>query len=211
MQYQSTSLWPRQETPTKAQQCLWKKYIASSFLRYPPHLLHRIGPATSVSEPTDLHFPTLDPIATYDTLNEYIAALPRTHRRLLCHFHQQCTDLQLWRSFRSRRRLEIVTDGGLHATQGTFGWKIVDKQVVLYQGSGPVDGPYDQSNSIRCKIGGFASSLLLITVISKYWGIRHRCKFHWIVDSKAAISKVLVTISPGAIPTRQPSLLSLLW
>jgi hypothetical protein len=210
--FMSISLWPRQEPPTKAQQRLWRKYISSSFLRYPPYLLSKIGPAPSPFQLVpDLHFPTAAPIATYDTLKEYIDALPRTHRRLLCNHHQQCSDVQLWRAFRSRRRLEIVTDGGLHATRGTFGWKIVaNKSLVLDQGSGPVDGPYDQSNSTRCEIGGFAAPMLLITVIAKYWGIRHHCQLHWIVDSKAAISKVSVTIRPGATPCRQPHEVDLL-
>ncbi len=148
---------------------------------------------------------------SYDSLAAYISALPRTHRRLLCKYTQQCTDLQLWRAFRSRRRLEVITDGGLQATSGTFGWKLVDnRKLVLYSGSGPVDGPFDSSNSTRCKIGGFAAPLLLITVIAKYWGIRHRCKLHWIVDSKAAISKVSVNIRPGATPCRQPNEFDLL-
>jgi hypothetical protein len=86
----------------------------------------------------------------------------------------------------------------------------VDTHVGLYNGSGPVDGPFDQSNLTRCEIGGFAAPLLLITVISKYWGIRHHCKFHWIVDSKAAISKVSVTISSRPKPTSQPNKVNLL-
>jgi hypothetical protein len=106
----------------------------------------------------------------------------------------------------TRRRLDVITNGSLQATCGTFGWKLVDNsKLVLYSGSGPVDGPFDSANSTCCEIGGCAAPLLLITVIAKYWGIRHRCKLHWIVDSKAAISKVLVNIRPGATPCRQPN------
>jgi hypothetical protein len=82
---------------------------SSSFLWYPPHLLTRIGPSLPAPIPPDRHFPTLDPIKTYATLQEYIAALPCTYRQLLCNFHQKCLDTQLWRFVRSQRRLEIVT------------------------------------------------------------------------------------------------------
>jgi hypothetical protein len=95
---------------------------SSSFLRYPPHLLTRIGPSLTAPIPPDLHFPTSDPIETYPTLQEYIAALPCTHRQLLCNFHQKCSDTQLWNLFRSRRCLEIVTDGGLHAMHPGSVW-----------------------------------------------------------------------------------------
>ncbi len=73
-----------------------------------------------------------------------------------------------------------------------------------------MDGPFDSANSTRCEIGGFAAPLLLITVVAKDWGIRHRCKLHWIVDSKAAISKVSVNIRPGATPCRLPNEFDLL-
>jgi hypothetical protein len=77
---------------------------------------------------------------------------------------------------------------------------VANKGLVLYQGSGPVDGPFDLANLTRSEIGGFAAPLLLVTVISKYWGIHHRCRFHWIVDSTAAISKVSITIRKGSAP-----------
>lgn len=137
---------------------------------------------------------------------------PRTHRRLLCKYEQKRTDLQLRRAFRSHRRLEIDTDGGLHATSGTFGWKILDdRKLVLYQGSGPVDGPFNSAKSTRCEIGGlFTTPMLLLTVIAKCCGIRHRCKLNWIVDIQAAISKVSINIQPGAKPCRQSDEFNLL-
>ena len=209
--FTSTTIWPRQETPTKAQQRLWRKYISSSYLRYPPHLLQRIGPPPPPAPVLDALLPTTQPSVSYPSLQAYITALPRTHRRLLSNYTQICGDQELWRAFRSRRRLQIISDGGLHETRGTFGWKIVTHHdIVLYQGSGPVDGPFELSNSTRCEIGGFAASLLLVTVISKYWGIRHQCKFHWIVDSTAAISKVSITIGKGPPPCKQPNKVDLL-
>ena len=196
----------------KSQQRIWLDYLSTSFLRYPPHLHKRIGPEPPPASPTDHHFPTPDPPNSYATLPDYISALPRTHRRLLSNYTQLCTDLQLWRSLRSKRRLEVVSDGGLQETNGTFGWKIVGKQgLVIFQGSGPVDGPFELANSTRSEIGGFAAPLLLVTIISKYWGLRHRCKFHWIVDSTAAISKVSITLRKnGKTPCRQPSEFDLL-
>jgi hypothetical protein len=85
----STATWPRQDTPTHHQRRLWRNYISSSFLRYPPYFLHNIGPP-SLSPPstTDPHFPTPEPPASYKTLSAYIAALPRTHRHLLSCFTQ---------------------------------------------------------------------------------------------------------------------------
>jgi hypothetical protein len=147
--FDSTAIWPRQENPTSSQKKLWRKYVASSFLQYPPYLLHRIGPVVPlVPNPTEVHFPTKEAASYYLSLDSYISALPRTHRRFLCDYSQKCTDIQLWRAFRSHRRLEVITDGGLHATSGTFGWKIIDnRKSVLYQGSGPVDGPFDSANS----------------------------------------------------------------
>ena len=164
--FKSTTIWPRQVAPTKHQQRLRRNYISSTFLRYPPYLLQKIGPEPLPEHESDIHFPSLDPPTSYDTLSAYIAALPRTHRRLLSCYTQLCSEIQLWRAFRSKRKLEVVTDGGLHATDGTFGWKIVAKEgLVLFQGSGPVDGPFDLANSTRCEIGGFAAPLLLVTVI----------------------------------------------
>jgi hypothetical protein len=37
---------------------------------------------------------------------------------------------------------------------------------------------------------GYASALLFIDHLSKFWGIRHKCNFTWICDSKVAISRV---------------------
>lgn len=121
--FQISSLWPRQPITTAAQQRLWHRYLASTFLRYPPHLLQRIGPPVDDSIDPDPLFPTLLSPNEYDTLSKYTCALPRSHRgRLLSVYNQVCSDVQIWRAFRSRRRLVIANDGGLHATLGTFGW-----------------------------------------------------------------------------------------
>lgn len=53
-------------------------------------------------------------------------------------------------------------------------------------------GLLPELNSLtRSELGGYVAPLLLrITLISRFWGLRHRCKFYWIVDSKLAIAKV---------------------
>jgi ribonuclease HI len=77
---------------------------------------------------------------------------------------------------------------------GTYGGKMVTSRdnKVLFQGSGPIDGPYEVGSSTRSELGGFTAPLLLVNILSKYWGIRHRCEFQWLTDSKAAISKVKI-------------------
>jgi hypothetical protein len=82
-----------------------------------------------------------------------------------------------------------------------------NRKLVLYQRSGPVDDPFDSANLTQCEMGDLvATPMLLLTVIAKYWGIRHRCKLNWIVNSQAATSKVSINIQPGefiSLPFRQ--------
>jgi ribonuclease HI len=61
---------------------------------------------------------------------------------------------------------------------------------TLFYGSGPVDGPIDTNHSTRSELGGLTAPLLLVSSLAKFWGIQHRCRYKWITDSKAAISKV---------------------
>ena len=130
--------------------------------------------------------------------------LPDFYRRLLYHHEQQATNLAVWRAFRSRSRLEIVTDGSLAQSIGTFGWRLIrPPALVLFQGSGPIDGPVELGSSLRSELGGFAAPLLLVAAVSRFWGLPHRCKFRWVVDSTSAISKVQMVTRPGALPQRQ--------
>lgn len=46
--------------------------------------------------------------------------------------------------------------------------------------------------------------LLLITLLARHWGLRHRCKFRWLVDSQFAINRVTSVTSPQYGPTNQP-------
>ena len=53
--------------------------------------------------------------------------------------------------------------------------------------------------------GGFTALLLLVAVLARFWGLKHRCKFRWIADSKVAINRVvLVTRKDHCCPTQQP-------
>ena len=61
---------------------------------------------------------------------------------------------------------------------------------ILFRGSGPVDGPVDTASSTRSELWAYASSLSFIDCLSKFWGIRHKCRFIWHCDSKAALSRV---------------------
>ncbi len=70
------------------------------------------------------------------------------------------------------------------------GWLISMKKQVLFRCSGPVDGPYDTGLSTRCELCGVALTLLMIVSLSRFWGLKHRCRFLWYCDSKAAIQQI---------------------
>jgi hypothetical protein len=86
---------------------------------------------------------------------------------MISNYRQSAGDLQVWRAFRSRRRITMASDGGLKDRKGTFGWKIVDKgsgsaaAIPLFEGSGPVDGPFDVNSSTRSELGGLIAPILL--------------------------------------------------
>ncbi|KAI2510061.1 hypothetical protein MHU86_4355 [Fragilaria crotonensis] len=138
-------------------------------------------------------------------LRDYLATLPRSQRRLVEDATQVATDLQVWRAFRSREHLYIASDGGLSGNEGTFGWIISTRKFPLFQCGGPVDGPFDTNSSTRSELAGFVSSLLFITGLARYWGLKHRSRFKWITDSKAALSKVRLVTRRGWRATRQPN------
>jgi ribonuclease HI len=149
--------------------------------------------------------PHLQPGHESASLKEYIYCLPQWHRRLLSQWKQEATDLQIWRSFRSRQRITIASDGGLKHRMGTQGWKIVSRsQHTLFSGSGPVDGPFDISHSTRSELGGLTAPLLLVQSLAKFWGLNHKCRYRWLTDSKAAISRVTIITTPNFSPRRYP-------
>jgi hypothetical protein len=198
--------WPRQDQVTKSQCKLWRKFISSSFLRYGTKW--KLSPIDNLNP---RHDPAPRPPTQYNTLRKYLKSLPTWYCQLLSYYEQTASDLEIWQSFRSRRRLIIASDGSLLPTAGTFGWKITtDKHISLYHGSGPIDGPIDIGSSTQSELGGFTAPLLLITMIARHWGLRHRCKFRWLVDSRIAINQVIFTIRKDYRPTKQPDNIDLL-
>jgi hypothetical protein len=213
--------WPRQPTPTISQRRLWKRYISSNFLRYGSKWRVPLGPiillkhrlvrksdgSLDSSTPVQSSFPP--PHHNCTSLHQYLQKLPRWHRRMLTTITQVSPDLAIWRAFRSRRRITIASDGGLRKGIGTFGWKIVSIEktgttTTLFEGSGPVDGPFDIATSTRCELGGLVAPLLLCTSLAAYWGLRHKCRYRWLTDSKAAISKVDFITRQSHRVTRAP-------
>jgi hypothetical protein len=204
--------WPRQSIPTNSQRRLWRNYITSTFISHGTKWRTPLGPSALHHRPQFSGSPCL--VSTIpqklghecDSLKEYIARLPRWHTRLLSIWKQTATDLQIWRSFRSRQRITIASDGGLKSWLGTHGWKIVSRSgCTLFLGSGPVDGPFDISHSTRSELGGLTAPLLLVTSLAKFWGLQHKCRYKWLTDSKAAISKVtLITTSKTSSSRRYP-------
>ncbi|KAI2497423.1 hypothetical protein MHU86_17081 [Fragilaria crotonensis] len=194
-------LWPRQPEPSNAQRRQWKRFIASSYLRYIPFWKN---PPTSTRRTPSPPTTAIHPTPTTSLL-ELITKLPKSKRRLLASLTQVATDETIWNAFRSRQRLNIASDGGLSNKKGTFGWVLAATNETLYQCSGPVDGPRDTSSSTRSELCGYASALLQLTTLSKLWNKRHRCKFRWIVDSKAAIQRVLRHTRHGRPQRKQPN------
>lgn len=176
--------WPRQCQPTKSQCRLWKRFLSSSFLRYIPYW--KITPVSPL--PAD-NVVASHPVPPTDFAAYMVQALSRTERRLLDGLEQVASDLRIWRAFRSKSRLHLASDGGLGEASATHGWVLSSGTEVLYQCSGPVDGPIDTNSSTRSELGGCASSLLFLSSLSRFWGLRHRCSFRWYTDSTSAIRR----------------------
>ena len=64
---------------------------------------------------------TQRPVASVANFDEHLLSLPQSHQRLLDGLQQVATDSQVWKTFRSRRRLNLATDGGLSSQRGTHG------------------------------------------------------------------------------------------
>jgi Reverse transcriptase (RNA-dependent DNA polymerase) len=202
--------WPRQSEPSTSQRRLWRKFIESTYLRYGQKWRYPLGLTLPFDRAQSKESPSIigestTPGQESTSLREFLSRLPRWHTRLLSIWHQEASDLEIWRAFRSRQRITIASDGGLKRGLGTLGWKIVDRQGrPLFSGSGPVDGPYDISHSTRSELGGLTAPMLLVLSIAKFWGLQHRCRYKWITDSKAAISKVTYITTSQFAPRRYP-------
>jgi ribonuclease HI len=183
--WQSKSAWPRQSAPTPSQRRLWKRFLVSSYLRYLPLRVTPPGLSTPQSPP-----PPSVPPTSHQTFAAYLATLPRFQRRLIDGYQQTGTDGQLLRALRSRAHLPLASDGGLSGAQGTHGWVLSNGSDIILQCSGPVDGPADTASSTRSELAGCTSALLLLVSLTRFWGLKFRCKFNWYTDSRAAISRI---------------------
>lgn len=74
----------------------------------------------------------------------------------------------------------------------------------LIKGYRPIDGPIEIGGSTRSELGGFTAPLLLVTILARHWGLRHRCKFRWLADSEVAINRVTFVTRKNHSPTKQP-------
>ena len=191
--------WPRQESPTASQRRLWKRFLVSSYLRYIPYWKCSPAPTTSVNPPSTPAPPT----ESARSLSGIVKTLPRSQRRLLDGLEPTSNDDLIFKVFRSKGRLHVAFDGGLH-NSATHGWVISKGKEILYRGSGPVDGPPDAHTSTRSELGGCASVLLILTSLAKLWGTRHRCSFRWYTDSRSAISRINRFSQRGSSRRRMP-------
>jgi hypothetical protein len=71
-------------------------------------------------------------------------------------------------------------------------------RTILCEWGRPVNDPFDTTSSTtRSKLCGFASALLLISLISRHWELRYKCTFCWVTDSKAALRQVILMVRRG--------------
>ena len=170
-------------------------------MRYSNKWKQSLGPSTQTTPTQE------DNIIHHPTLQRHIESLSFWHRKLLYEYKQLATDVEIWRAFRSRKRLTIASDGSLREEAGgMFGWKITTTtKQALFHGYGPVDGPLEIGSSARSELGGFTAPLLLVTILARHWGsMRHRCKFRWLADSEVAINRVSFVTRKDYSPTKQP-------
>jgi hypothetical protein len=182
--FNPSTTWPRQTQPSKAQIRLWKCFITLSYLWYTPYWIN--SPLDSSLEVLEK---TIEPTQLSDYSDYISRCLSRTEQRLPDGLEQVASDLKIWRAFRSKSKLHLASNGGLGDNSATHGWILSTGKDVLFTCTGPVNGPVDTNTSTQSELGGCASSLLLLTSLSAYWGIRHRCSFLWYTDSKSAISR----------------------
>ena len=109
-------------------------------------------------------FQTTHERSAYQNLKAYLTAIPKFYRCLLSHHERIAPDLLIWRAFRFKRRLDIVADSrGLAVNIGTFGWQLLSTPTdILFQGSGPIDGPLALGTSTKRELGCFVAPLLLV-------------------------------------------------
>jgi hypothetical protein len=203
--FSDQSHWPRQAPPSPFQRRIWRKYIESHFLRY--GRTWKTAPYPRQHGRDHHNEATPDSADTAeDILPRLMKQLPRHQRRLLSHVRQVATDDTMQQIDSQAPALTISSDGGLKGHLGTFGWQLsTNDNVVLYEGAGPVDGPYDSASSTRSELAGYVAPLILLALISNKFGDIPSSGFRWVTDSKGAIANVKSsTPSPGYMQ-RQPN------
>ena len=145
-----------------------------------------------------------DNIETADTGNSHTASSTICIRRIISPVPSQMVPalaLQIQAiGHRSCRLLTITANGSLLTTAGTFGWKLTTKKnITLYHGADPIE----IGSSTQSQLRGFTAPLLLITLLAWHWGMRHRCKFRWLVESQVAINRVTFVTLPQPIWSNQ--------
>ena len=151
-------------------------------------------PLTATSRGTTVQVPP--PIPTPTSFAAHLLLQPPGPRRLLQKFDQHVSDTCMIAHLRSIKSKTISTDGGLSLIgQGTFGWMLTDAQgKKLVTGSGPVDGPADQSSSTRSELHGFAAPLEYIHQLARYYSMRLKGEFEWECDSQCALNRIGVLL-----------------
>jgi hypothetical protein len=189
----------------------WKKTDYSRpTLTHVPVMIDRLSYSETIRVLRQFYQPALSPIPTphtFTALRPYLQTLPPIQRQLLATYHQSANDLQIWRALRSRKSLTIAYDGGLKNTNGTYGWKIVDRSnMSLFSGAGPgVDGDYSSASSTRSELYGVAAPVVLIASLRHFWGTMHRAQYSWLCDSKSALKQVLHLQYHETRKRRQPN------
>lgn len=144
--FELQSAWPNQPYVTNQQRRLWRRYITSTYLRYGNKWRQSPIDSKPASQPI--------PPISHNNLSTYLSSLDKWFQRLLSQYTQIATDTQIWNAFRSKRWIDIASDGGLNEQTGTFGWKIFDtkRDMELFTGAGPIDGPIKMNSATRSEL-----------------------------------------------------------
>ena len=189
--------WPRQEQPSTSQIRLWTQYITSQFLSH--NRTWKTCPYKAQRDQKPTETGTLDVITL-------IKHLPTFQRRMLTHVKQTASGEVIALACHQDTEVTIATDGGLKGRQGTFGWLISSNtNEILYEGAGPVDGPYAAANSTRSELGGLAAAMVFYGLLLSLWKDQPICKYRWVCDSKAAISNVSKATDKERWISKQPN------
>lgn len=140
------------------------------------------------------------------TFKVHLQTLPYHRQPLLHGVRKIASDAKICTAFRNRKQLVIVSDGSLKDSYVTYCWKLVTPELpMLFEGSGPVNGPTTQSSSAQAELFGLGSPLSYIQEYSEYnsapiWG-----KIKWLCNSKTALARVEKTIWQGSQRRSQPN------